>query len=78
MRHDSGPDYTATGTFDNVVLPRRCTMVNDLREHPDDWTAMFRPRGCSHEYVAVVWNYDASFESNNESTAVRDVMTYPR
>jgi uncharacterized protein YndB with AHSA1/START domain len=77
MRHDSGPDYTATGTFDNIVIPRHFTMVNDLNEHPDDWMAMFRPRGSSYEDVPVVWTYDVSFETNGESTTVKVLTTYP-
>ncbi|HEY5437409.1 MAG TPA: SRPBCC domain-containing protein [Acidimicrobiales bacterium] len=78
MRHESGPDYTATGTFNNIVIARRFTMVNDLSEHPDDWMQMFRPRGSAYEDVPVVWNYDVSFEDDDdEHTTVKVLTTYP-
>lgn len=78
MRHESGPDYTAAGTFSNIVNARCFTMVNDLSEHPDDWMQLFRPRGSSYEDTPVVWNYDITFEEDNEKgTTVKVLTTYP-
>jgi uncharacterized protein YndB with AHSA1/START domain len=77
MQFEVGAEYITSGTFDGIVHGRRFTMVNDLSEHPDDWMALFRPRGSDVEHVPVIWNYDVSFRVDDARTTVKVLTTYP-
>jgi uncharacterized protein YndB with AHSA1/START domain len=77
MRHASGPLYVTTGTFIAIDAPHRVAMSVNLEEYPDDWRALFRPRGTPLETVPIVWHYDVTFVAHAAVTTVTLTTTYP-
>ncbi len=69
--------YPMFGTLQDVDRPRHFALRVELSEHPDEWLALFRPKGSHLERVVMEWFYEISFLEADGATVVEVLATYP-
>jgi uncharacterized protein YndB with AHSA1/START domain len=77
MAHESGLVFVTIGTFDDIVVGGRFTMITHLDEHPIEFIEIFRPSGSAIAHEPLTWILDVSFEEHGAATLVTLTTTYP-